>query len=301
MRPTRLAAPTGVGILITVSTPPDSPYDVPSSSRSEAPLPGFWERLVRLPFSPSLWQRSADAGFPEVLLPLLVLAFAANLALGWMMVPRLKEGVYQAADYYEENADPLVYQDGRFRLDGERILHYDDGEFTLLVDPEWTVPDEAVTTLQYLVVRADEVTFKQAGRARESYVVEEFAALLGPGPLVLDAQTVRDLADAWIPPVIISLMAFGGTLGELVGCFFYALIAGLLILLLRGQWLALGFPACYRVALATSSVKIVLGFTFAATQTPTILPGIVLWPAVMTALGLIALVRRPAPLRASAP
>ena len=272
-----------------MSEQPDSRYAVPGSARSNPPQLGFWARLLRLPFSPALWSRSADREFLDVALPLLLLALIANLLLGWEMVPRLTAQAYEAASYYEANADPLVYEDGRLYLDGERILHQVEDDTTILVDPERTLADEVVTTPQYLIVRSDEVTLKQSGQAREVYEVEDFVEVIGPGPLVLDGETIRELADRWVAPVIMLFMSTLGTLGEFVSCLFYALIAGALILLLRGRWLALGFASCYRVALATSAAKIVLMLVFGIVQFQTGVPGIVQWPVMMTMLGLAAL------------
>ena len=255
------------------------------------PSPGFAARVLQLPFLPSLWRSCAGLGLADVLLPLLVIVFGANVCLSFVMIPRVKDGAYEAATYYDANADPLLYEEGRLRLDGLRIFHYTDADTTILIDPEHTVTVEDVETSQLFVVRADEITLKQTGQRPDVYVVEDFAEIfeaLGPGP-ILDGQRIRDLADAWIPPMVGAGIALGRSLFELTTCLFYALIAGLLLMLVRGQWLGLDFAACYRVALATSSSTVVLGLLLAIAGTGTGIPGIVLWPVLMTGLGMLAL------------
>lgn len=269
------------------------PPGVAGSSLSEEFTPSFVQRLLRLPVSPAFWRGCTRLSFPAILLPLAVLALAANLLLGMVSVPRLKQSAYAAATYYDEHADPLLYQDGHFRLDGERIFYWTDENVALLIDPERTIDDGEVTAAQYLVVRAEEVVLKQTGQAAEVYAVEdleEILGVLGPGR-VLDGSRIREWADRFVPPVVLTYFAVFGTLGELIGCLVYAAIAGILLMLLRGQWLGLDLAACYRVALGTSGAKIALGLLLGILGTGTGLPTFLLWPAVMLALGLLALGR----------
>lgn len=288
-------------MLLSMSTPPDSPYQAPDSIRDRRAAGSFGYRLLRLPISPSVWRMGADLQFPDVALPLLLITFVANLVLGWWMIPQMKDQAHGVAEYYDANADPLVYADGRFSLDGDRFLHHVADDATILIDPDHNVADEEVTSAQYLIVRSDEVIFQQANRGREIWAAEDFAGVFGPEPWVLDGAKIRELADRWVPPVVLGAMAVLGTLGEFIACLLYALVAGLLVMLLRGQWLGLDFGACYRIALATAGAKVTLSFVLALTEIETGLPGILQWPLLMTALGFLALVESSPQPTANAP
>ena len=141
-----------------------------------------------------------------------------------------------------------------------------------------------------MVVRADKVVLRQPGQTRE-WPASEAAKLFGE-PTLFDGTWVRRAADRWLYPAVVAGLPVVAAIGDVAVCAAYACAVGLLLLLLRGQWLGLGYPACMTLALATSAFTIVadLGLNLLGVALP--LKGYVLWPLVMTALGFVALAGR---------
>jgi hypothetical protein len=128
------------------------------------------------------------------------------------------------------------------------------------------------------------------GQTRE-WPATEAAKLFGE-PTLFDATWVRRAADRWVYPALAVGHPVLVAIGSVAVCAVYACAVGLLLLLLRGQWLGLGYPACVTLALATSAFTIVadLGLKLLGVELP--LKGYVIWPLVMTALGFVALAGR---------
>lgn len=273
-----------------------SPYGAPRSRAGETAPPSFLERLVQLPFRPALWRASAHFPTASVVLPLLVLVLAADTIIGFLRAGDARDAVYEAAQEYDETADPLVFEGGRFRLDGDRIFFRVFDDTTVLVDPEVTVPDSAIETGSYLIVRADSVTTET-----RRVGAEQLTEMAGDEPFVIDGATLRELADAVVYPGVLLGVAVVGTGFDLVMCLVYALVAGGILLLVRGQYLGLAFPECYRVALAASAATVVLELILVVSEVGEPVAGILLWPVLMFALGLVALAgaQRPDPLEPS--
>src|SRR5215813_15229977 len=123
------------------------------------PAPSFLMRVLALPFWPRLWRESPEQGAGALLVPLVLWALAAGVVSGVRIANVARERVYELARDYEANADPLLLDQGRFSLTGERILQLqsEDGSSLFLIDPATTIPEAQLRATQYVVVRADRV------------------------------------------------------------------------------------------------------------------------------------------------
>jgi hypothetical protein len=260
-----------------------------------AAAPGFLVRLIALPFWPKLWRESPERGAGAIVLPLALWALAAAVPGAFGVASSVRENLYGFASYFELNADPLVLDHGRFRLTGDRILRIDgsSGGVTVLVDPENTVPDAEIESPQYIAVRADRIVLQQPEQ-RHEYTAADVAKLCGDD-FLFDGAWLRRSADGWIRSLLLVGYPVVAAFVRITACASYAFAVGLLLLLLRGQWIGLGYADCVTVALATSAFTIAadLALTLLGVRVP--LLGVVLWPLVMTALGFLVLASRPAP------
>jgi hypothetical protein len=268
--------------------PPESPYTGPRSTLAR-PLPSFGRRLLLLPIAPAFWRRCADLALVDVAAPLLVLALGVGLATGLIAAPRLQAFLHEVAEGYDERADPLVYENQRFALEGERILFWQRDQFTVLIDPERTLPDSSVSSAQFVIVRDDEVIVQQPGRELERHAADDLEPFFGEERVVIDGARIKSFADRIAYPAVILFMAIFGSFMEFASCVLYAGVAGAVARLVRGQWLGLSFAACFQVALAASAATLVAGLLLSAFQILSPLPGVLLWPVLLSALTLWAL------------
>ncbi len=262
------------------------PYGVPPPPGDEPP--GFLARLIQLPFRPGLWRQSAEYGLGSIVLPLMLLVLIVDTGFGIRAAARAREAVYAAAAFYEENADPLILEKGRFRIDGERVLFTTHEEITILIDPTYRVADEEITTERYLVVRDDRVIVQQP---RQTRVVEaeDVAEFFGEDPLVIDAAFLRQMADGLVYPLVIAGYAVFATCFDFAAWAIYAVVVGGLLLLLRGRRSGLDYAQCAKLALATSAATVVLELVLILLEAEPGVPGPILWPLTMLVLGMLAL------------
>jgi hypothetical protein len=251
-------------------------------------------RLIALPFWPRLWRESPEQGAGALVLPLALWAVVAAVPGAFGVASSAREGLHEFASYFERNADPLVLEAGRFHLTGDRILRLDGSRsgVTFLIDPENTVPDTEIGAPQYVAVRADRIVVQQPGQRRE-YRASDVAKLCGEH-FRFDGDWLRRSADGWVRTLLlVGYPLFAGFI-RVTACAGYAFAVGLLLLLLRGQWIGLGYADCVTVALATSAFTIAadLALTLLGVRVP--LLGVFVWPLVMTALGFVALAGAPA-------
>jgi len=268
--------------------PPESPYTGPRSTLAR-PLPSFGQRLLLLPIAPAFWRRCADLALADIAAPLLVLALGVGLATGLIAAPRMQAFLHEVAEGYDERADPLVYENQRFALEGERILFWERDELTVLIDPERTQPDSSVSSAQFVIVRDDEVIVQQPGQDRERHAASDLEPFFGEERFVLDGESIMSFADRVAVPAVILFMAIFGSLMEFASCVLYAGVAGAVARLVRGQWLGLSFASCFQVALAASAATLLAGLLLSAFEIVSPLPGALLWPLLLTALTLWAL------------
>jgi hypothetical protein len=272
--------------------PHDSPYQVGPSQTAAAAAPGFFVRLATLPFWPKLWRESPEYGWGAIVGPLLLWILFASVVAGVLAANVTKTVLLQVADYYEREADPLLLEDGKFRVVGERQLRYEDPDrsFVFLIDPENTVSDDELADTEHVVVRADRIRLRQRTQIREM-AAEDLARLLGD-PVLIDADYLRDVTERFVRPAVMSGYTAVAMFIHVFTCALYSLFVGLLLFLLRGQYLGLSYGACVTVALAVSAATVALDLVLGVAGVDIPLPGILVWPLLMFALGWIALMTR---------
>ena len=252
-------------------------------------MPGFLARVLGLPFRPELWRASAEQPALATALPLLVVILIADAAIGLIHAERARAAIYRVADVYASSADVLVFRDGRFSLSGPRIFQMTEGDVTILVDPQSTVPESAIQTSTALVVREDRVIVRGRTQTREL----DAAAFADPEPLVIDAAEVRQVADQvvfWTLLVLFGLMRPWFDIAASGG---YALLAGGLLHTLRGKRLGLSFAGCFKLALATCAATAVLEIPLVLLPVSVpLLARPALWLVLSVGLGLLALAPR---------
>jgi len=256
--------------------------------------PGSLVRLVALPFWPRLWRESPELGSGALLVPLLAWSLAGGAVGGLRFAEAARERVYELARDYDANADPLLLDHGRFSLTGPRILRVEGSDGPIfLIDPAGTVPDAELREPKYVVVRADRIVIQQPGDRRE-LAPSEIGKAFGEHVL-FDGEWLRRAADRWVYPFVLGGFPPLAALARVAQCALYAAAVGLLLLLLRGQWVGLDYGKCVTVALATSASTLAAGLALTLLDVQLPLPGYVVWPALMAALGFVALAGRRAP------
>src|SRR5262245_59331911 len=102
-----------------------------------APGTSFIVRWAALPFWPRLWREAAAHDGSWVLFPVILWALIAGVVVSVRTANIARASAYDFATYYEQNADPLRLEGGRFSLAGDRILQVGDpeGSSVVLIDP----------------------------------------------------------------------------------------------------------------------------------------------------------------------
>jgi len=271
--------------------PPPSPYEVPGSVDGPDAPPGFLVRLVGLPFRPDLWRASAEYPALAIALPLLVLTFLVDSALGFYYAEAARQAIYKVAERYAASADPLLFEDGRFSLRGTRIFQMTEGNFSILVDPAESVPESEMTTETYLIVRENGVvvrtTQERAFVEADTFADERFE---------LGAFELRQIADELVRPMIIALFAMVLPIFNLlmsIGC---SALAGALLFAMGGRPLGLDFAACWKVSLAVCTAVVLATslLPLLGIALPLLLQAL-LWPPLVALAGGLALATRPEP------
>ncbi|MDH3284076.1 MAG: DUF1189 domain-containing protein, partial [Acidobacteriota bacterium] len=223
--------------------------------------PSFLARVFLMPFSPSLWRGAVGTGTFKIVAALAALSLLLGLALGVWFSIDFKVWMHEQAARYDEQLDPIVYEGGRLRVEGNRIVHIDEGDMTLLIDPAGTVPTEEVTTSQYVIVREYEMVQKGQFGPEQTVPLSELEPLLGSGPVVIDGEHLSGFIDDWgttLQGLTVVVIVIITLLVDLVTCLIYAAFAASIILPVRGRASGLGYAACFRVALAASAATLVM-------------------------------------------
>jgi hypothetical protein len=266
-----------------------SPYQV-GAATVVVPRPGFFVRLGALPFWPKLWRESPEYGLGAIVWPLLLWVLVASTIFGLRAAGATRSALMTAADYYEREADPLLLEDGTFRVQGDRLLRYTDGGMTILIDPEETVSDEELAGTEHIVVRADLIRVRQRTQTREIQAAD-LSALLGD-PVLLDADYMRGATDRLVWPTVAASYAVFATFGNALMCVLYALLVGLPLYLMAGQFAGLRYGPCALIALAVSATTVVLDLVLTLAGIGIPFP-VLVWPLLMLLLGWIAISGRP--------
>lgn len=260
---------------------------------AEEPV-ALWRRVFLMPFLPSLWTRAVGWRFLQVAVPVLLLALLVDGLLALHRSRGVWHELARMANGYDAAYPAVVVQNGRVRVEGDRVIQWVDGRSTFLVDPRETIPVSRITTPGYLVVRETQILRKQGFRT-EVTEVAALQALVGD-PFRLDSATLRAFVSKWgslVQAGMAAVMWAFSLAGEVL-CQLYVLAAAGLALTLRGRAVGVGFTGCFRAALATFSVVLVL-WTVAILAFGGVgfCVGVWLWPLLMTGLSSWAVGRAP--------
>jgi|GEM_PF-2045702 len=277
---------------------PSGTFRASSASRSPAapatvvPLP---LRAVLLPFSPGLWRTAARSRAGWVIAPLVLLSTLAGLTLGVIRGVELRGWILQGAQKYDDRFDPVVVEDGRVRVEGERLPIFTEADSTFLVDPEGVFSLEDITTPEYVVVRREEIVHKRAFR-EQTFLVRDLMGILGLERLVVNGASIRRFGErwgAWLGLAVALFLTVFGVLGDAVVGPLYALAAAGLLVVLRRSLFAGAFGTAMRLALATYAIPIVgdLALSLLGASPPCCLT-FLFWPVLMTVAGLLAVGNR---------
>ena len=291
----------------TPSRSPRSPFHPPSSSRDagdagDANEPGdpggggrgelAWGELLasaaKLPFSPRLWRQSALAPTRSVVVPIIAIAVLASLIDSWWFSRAAHTALDTAVAHYAANADPLVLDHGEFSLAGSRALLVTQNATTVLIDPAETVPTGDVLTQQAIIVRQDRIIVRQ-GQKVDEITAEDLSQLLGPERIVFDAEYVRSRVAGSFLPMIVGLYGTVALLGTVVSCILYAALSGSMLVATVGRRSSLAFPEAFRVALAASSITIVLDLVLRLWLAIDPSPGVLVWNVAIVCACVVAL------------
>jgi hypothetical protein len=250
---------------------------------------GFLARLFLMPFWPPLWRTAAHASTLEIVAPMLFVALLLNAAFGLVGTLSLGAEIRAAADTYDAQWDPIVWQDGEVRVEGTRLLHVSDGNTTFLVDPDETIPLESLGDGEFIVFRRHEWIRQRAFGFRQTQPLDGFVELLGPGPVRIDGAALHAWWAQWGLALQVGLVAFIATFGsaiDVTSSVGYALIAAAVVHALRGR--ATPYAALFRVALAASTSTIVLHALLRTAGAPLGCCGMVVWPILLIAATALA-------------
>lgn len=267
-----------------MSAPP--PRLLPRAIDPRREAGSFGERLL-LPFRPDLWTRAASWSWPQLLVPLLLALAILVAALGCLRVMQARAEFRTWASRYDESWPAVVVENGQARVEGDRVIRWvEPGTGTFLVDPLETVPLEAIETPAYVVIRKTTILRREDGLEQVTRL-EDLQRVFGD-PLRVDGASLAAFDRRWGLALVLGVFALvlAVQLGsELVAGGLYGLFAAGLAFVVRGRGLGLDFGACWRVALACWAPLVVLDIALNLLgATPGFCLGVVLWPALLTAL-----------------
>ena len=260
---------------------------------SPARVPSFASRVFVMPLLPALQGRARSWRVGQVLLPLFVLMVVVRLLLGLFHAAGVSGDLRRFASTYDDQFDPIVFEGGEVRVVGSRLPKLDEEGVYLLVDPDETVDLADIDAGQAFVVRRDRILVRRPFQPDQEIPLAKLEEIIGKGPTTIDSAWLGEKATTWGPRValgVFGLSAIAGLLRDLVACPLFALVSGALLFALRSKALSGAFGAAYRVALATSSSTLVASAALSLLRLPR--PGcsaIMIWPALMLGLGLLAL------------
>jgi hypothetical protein len=270
---------------------PEHEERLAAAPESDEPAP-LWRRVFLLPFLPPLWARAAGWRLLQVAVPVLLLAFLLDGALAGYRSLGIRGDLRSMAHGYDAAYPAVIVEGGKVRVEGDGVIQWVDGNTTFLVDPRETIPLERIATSEYLVVRETQIIRKQGFRT-ETTQVKDLQPLIGER-LRFDSQFLRAFEAKWggtIQAGMVALMWVFMLIGDLL-CLVYVAAAAGLALALRGRSAGLGYGACFRAALATYSLVVVLSTLLSLLGHGTgFCVSVWLWPLLMTGLATWAVSR----------
>ncbi|MCB9679044.1 MAG: hypothetical protein H6737_28340 [Alphaproteobacteria bacterium] len=132
-----------------------------------------------------------------------------------------------ASATYDAQYDPIVIRGGEV-FAGPRLVHIVDGDQTILVDPDETIPDSDIHTREAIVVRRHTVVRTRPFKDEEFDVAEMQEMVSGGADIVIDSTHVAAWLDDNAALVVLGMAAFFeiSTLTDWVTVPLYALAAG---------------------------------------------------------------------------
>ena len=252
-------------------------------------MPSFFRRLL-LFASPRLWGEARNWSTGSILLPMLVVQLLLEAGLGLYRGLDFHAEALTLAQTYDRQFDPIILEQGQVRVEGTRLPRWDENGRTFLVDPEETQPLSMFKGQRSVVVRRSAIYDSDR---REPTPISQVTEVFGIEKLRIDSASLTAFFTERKAQLIIGMLLFIGVFGVVgfaITAPLGAFLASLLLMAFRGKDAGLTRDQCFTVALATLSVRPVLelGLNLAGTGVGFCL-GLVVWPALATALSLFAL------------
>jgi hypothetical protein len=247
----------------------------------------FLRRLLLMPFLPSMWSRAADWPVSHVVLPLIVIVALIGVANGLYFGIDTRLKLRRAATEYASEYPGFTVSKGIATVDDDGRVHYVDGDLTVLVDPQETIPLSVINTSHYIVVRRDMIHTRDK-REVKSIKTAEFQKKLGLDPLRVDANSIRTFDRRWGLWILLGAPVFFAAVNlvsEAFGVLCIGVVSALIARAIRGRELVLAFETCFRVALAAYAALVVIEVPLGALGlAPGACLGLVVWNVILSAL-----------------
>jgi hypothetical protein len=250
-------------------------------------VPPFWQRALLMPFLPTLWSAAARWRPLPLVLSLVVLVVVVDGGLAFYRGFGAREAVRMAAEKYDASYPAVVIDDEGVHVEGDGVIRFEEGSQTFLVDPGETVPLDDIKTPEYVVVRRHQIIRRRLFRT-EVTEIEGLRQLLGSGPTRIDGNGLRAFEARWglwlqiglTLLMIVAMLMAEGLMGALAAAAGAGVAFGL-----RGREAGLTYGQCFKIALASYSLAIVLGVALnLAGKGPGHCLGLLVWPALVAAL-----------------
>lgn len=234
------------------------------------------------PFWPAAWKQAWNANTLVVLVQLL-----AWTTLFSLLTPGLWQLDFIGADWaeigrmYDAEYDPIRLEQGQVYVDGPRIVHLETPGETFLVDPDLTIPDEAVTAPQAIVVRRDHLFRRQAFR-EERMDLLEMQTTLGVPDFRVDGPSIQAFGETWGTRIGVGFALFlfvvTATVDAVTGLVYATVIAAAL-----ASARSVPFGQVFRVCLAVACMADLLHALLRVVGLGPLpcCSGLVIWPAMI--------------------
>ncbi len=260
-------------------------------------MPALWKRVFLLPFSPTQWWEARSWPLGSVLAPLLLLTTVLGLSLGLYRGVGFLRFWADAAAAYDASWDPIVIDDGVLSVEGPRRPSWREADMAFVVDPDETEPVESLPE-RFIVARRTFILDNQLGRQRKTEL-KGLQDMIGAPHVRIDGATMSAALTVWSTRLVLGVALFitaFDLLGELCTCLPYALLAGLVLVNLRGRQLGFNLAQATNLSLSVLMLKPVVSTALSLAGTGLgFCWGLVVWPAATIALGYFALSRVPPP------
>lgn len=239
-----------------------------------------------LPYVPKIWILASQWSTKALLLALALTSLAYDGALSTYRGIELRSELGSFAETYDKQYPPVVVTDGEVAVVGGEPIRVTTEQRELIVDPNETIEETAITASEYILVRRTQVIRKRP-LDRRVFEVREIQEMLGEDRIEISGATIGKAYRQWgwsialgvaasVTAVMVSVNVIAGLI--------YSLLAGWLVLALRGKQLSHQFATCFRCALVASTTVIVLKTALALAGTGLSCAGFVVWIGLTTGL-----------------